>query len=249
MKVLVPIKRVIDYNVHVRLNAAGTAVETDNVKMSLNPFDETAVEEAIRLRERGSVQEIVVVSVGPQSAIEVIRTALAMGADSGRLIETDGAIEPPAVAKILKAVCAEEKPDLVICGRQAIDDDAAQTGPMLASLMGWAQAVGASKIELAAGTALVRCEIDGGTKTVRLPLPAVITADLRLNEPRYVSLPGIMKAKRKPVTTKAAADFGIDLEPRVEQVSLCETPPRKPGIKTTDAAEFLDRLIAAGGEP
>jgi electron transfer flavoprotein beta subunit len=246
MRVLVPIKRVIDYNVRVRIDAAGKAVETENVKMSLNPFDETAVEEAVRLKAAGKADEIVVVAIGPAAAMETIRTALAMGADRGFLVEAETAPEPLAVAKLLRAICGKERPDLVICGRQAIDDDAAQVGPMLAMLLGWPQGAGASKLAIEAGAAIVQCETDAGKTTLRLPLPAVISADLRLNTPRYVTLPGIMRARKKTVGIVPAADFGIDLSPRLEAISLREPAQRQAGVRAATVAAFLDLLPHTG---
>src|SRR3954454_13448044 len=222
MKVLVPVKRVVDYNVKVRVKSDGTGVELNNVKMSMNPFDEIAVEEALRLREAGKATELVVVSIGPQQAAETIRTGLAMGADRGILVKADGVIEPLAVAKILKAVVDEEKPGLVILGKQAIDDDANQTGQMLAALLGWPQGTFASKLTLDGSDVNVTREVDGGLQTVKLKGPAIVTTDLRLNEPRYASLPNIMKAKKKPIADKTPADYGVDTAPRLEVVKTSE---------------------------
>src|SRR5690348_2913075 len=213
MKILVPVKRVVDYNVKIRVKPDGSGVELANVKMSMNPFDEIAVEEAIRLKEQGKATEIVAVSIGPAQAAETIRTALAMGADRGILVKTEGEVEPLAVAKILKAIVEAETPQLVICGKQAIDDDSNQTGQMLAALLGWGQGTFAHKLELADGTARIEREVDGGLQTVTVKLPAVMTTDLRLNEPRYASLPNIMKAKKKPIEDKTPADYGVDVTP------------------------------------
>jgi electron transfer flavoprotein beta subunit len=245
IKVLVPVKRVIDANVRVRLDANGK-VAAANLKMSMNPFDEAAVEEAVRLIEQGIAAEAVIVSIGPAEAAETARTALAMGASRGILIETPERIEPLAVAKILKIVCEAERPDLVLCGRQAIDDDAAQMGPMLAGLMGWAQATAVSQLSIDGGTALARCETEQGSETLRLKLPAVVSTDLRLNQPRYVTLPGIIKAKKKPLETIALASLGGDFTPRLEVVSLREAEMRRTGIKTEDVRGFFDALRATG---
>src|SRR6187401_2216130 len=220
MKVLVPVKRVVDFNVKVRVKADGSGVELANVKMSMNPFDEIAVEEAIRLKEKGAATEIVAVSIGPQQASETIRTALAMGADRGILVKVDGTVEPLAVAKILKGVVDEEKPGLVIMGKQAIDDDCNQTGQMLAALLGWPQGTFASKLAIEGESVSVTREVDGGLETVRLKVPAVVTTDLRLNEPRYPSLPNIMKAKKKPLDTKKPDEFGVDIAPRLKVVKI-----------------------------
>ncbi|MBL4876251.1 MAG: electron transfer flavoprotein subunit beta/FixA family protein, partial [Cohaesibacteraceae bacterium] len=219
MKILVPVKRVIDFNVKVRVKSDGSGVELANVKMSMNPFDEISIEEAIRLKESGKATEIVVVSIGPQQAQETLRTGLAMGADRGILIKTDQTIEPLAVAKILKAVVEEEKPELVILGKQAIDDDCNQTGQMLSAMLGWSQGTFASNIDVGEGTLDVTREVDGGLETVQIKLPAIVTTDLRLNEPRYASLPNIMKAKKKPIDVKSAEDFGVDLTPRLTVLS------------------------------
>lgn len=247
MKVLVPVKRVVDFNVKIRVKADGSGVELANVKMSMNPFDEIAVEEAVRLKESGKAEEIVAVSIGPQQAQETLRTALAMGADRGILIKSDDALEPLAVAKILKAVVEEEKPDLVILGKQAIDDDCNQTGQMLAALLGWGQGTFASKLVLENGTARVTREVDGGLQTVVLKMPAVVTTDLRLNEPRYASLPNIMKAKRKPIAEKTAAEYGIDIAPRLQVLKITEPPGRKAGVKVADVQELVRRLKDEAG--
>ena len=242
MKVLVPVKRVIDYNVKVRVKADGSGVELANVKMSMNPFDEIAVEEAIRLKEAGTVTEIVAVSVGPQQAQETIRTALAMGADRGILVKTEDTTEPLAVAKILKGIVEEEQPGLVILGKQAIDDDANQTGQMLASLMKLPQATFASKVAIAEGKATVTREIDGGLETISMALPAIVTTDLRLNEPRYATLPNIMKAKKKPLETLSPADLGVDVSPRLKTLKVEEPPKRSAGVKVADVAELVAKL-------
>ncbi len=242
MKILVPVKRVVDYNVKVRVKADGTGVETANVKMSMNPFDEIAVEEAVRLKEKGAATEIIAVSVGPTAAQEQIRTALAMGADRGILVEVDGVVEPLAVAKILKALIAKEAPELVIMGKQAIDDDMNATGQMLAALMGWGQGTFASKVAIADGAARVTREVDGGLETVSLKLPAIVTADLRLNEPRYASLPNIMKARKKPIETVKPADLGVDAAPRLTVLKVEEPPKRQAGVKVGSVAELVDKL-------
>jgi electron transfer flavoprotein beta subunit len=246
MKVLVPVKRVVDYNVKIRVKTDGTGVELANVKMSMNPFDEIAVEEAIRLKEAGKATEIVAVSIGPAQAAETIRTALAMGADRGILVKTDSVVEPLAVAKILKSVVEAEKPGLVILGKQAIDDDCNQTGQMLAALLGWPQGTFASKVVIEADAANVTREVDGGLQTVKLRLPAVVTTDLRLNEPRYASLPNIMKAKKKPIDEKTPADFGVDTAPRLEVLKTAEPPSRKAGVKVGSVAELVGKLKDAG---
>jgi electron transfer flavoprotein beta subunit len=246
MKVLVPVKRVIDYNVKVRVKADQSGVDLANVKMSLNPFDEIGVEEAVRLKEKGKATEVVVVSIGPQQAQEQIRTALAMGADRGILVKADGEVEPLAVAKILKAICEAEQPGLVILGKQAIDDDSNQTGQMLAALLGWPQATFAHTLELGDGSAKVEREIDGGLQTVEIKLPAIVTTDLRLNEPRYASLPNIMKAKKKPIDEKTAADYGVDVTPRLKVLKVSEPPKRTAGIKVKTAAELVDKLKEVG---
>jgi electron transfer flavoprotein beta subunit len=246
MKVLVPVKRVVDYNVKIRVKTDGTGVELANVKMSMNPFDEIAVEEAIRLKEAGKATEIVAVSIGPAQAAETIRTALAMGADRGILVKTDSVVEPLAVAKILKSVVEAEKPGLVILGKQAIDDDCNQTGQMLAALLGWPQGTFASKVVIEADAANVTREVDGGLQTVKLRLPSVVTTDLRLNEPRYASLPNIMKAKKKPIDEKTPADFGVDTAPRLEVLKTAEPPSRKAGVKVGSVAELVGKLKDAG---
>ena len=242
MKILVAVKRVVDYNVKVRAKADGTGVETANVKMSMNPFDEIAVEEAVRLQEAGKAKEIVAVSLGVAACQDTIRTALAMGADRGVLVETDAELQPLAVAKLLKAVVEKEKPDLVILGKQAIDDDFNQTGQMLAALLGWPQGTFASKVELGAGTVNVTREIDGGLETVALKLPALVTTDLRLNEPRFVKLPNIMKAKKKPLDVLKPADLGVDIAPRLITLSVQEPPKRQAGIKVDSVATLVDKL-------
>ncbi len=246
MKILVPVKRAIDKDVKIRVKADGSGVELGNVKMSMNPFDEIAVEEAIRLKEAGKATEIVAVSIGPQQAAETIRTALAMGADRGILVKVDGAVEPLAVAKILKAVAAAEQPGLIILGKQAIDDDSNQTGQMLAALLGWPQGTFASKVSLDGDALLVTREVDGGLQTVKLKLPAIVTTDLRLNEPRYASLPNIMKAKKKPIDEKTAADYGVDIKPRIEVIKTTEPPVRKAGVKVKSVAELVEKLKEAG---
>ena len=246
MKVLVPVKRVVDYNVKVRVKSDGTGVDLANVKMSMNPFDEIAVEEAVRLKEKGKATEIIAVSIGPQQASETIRTALAMGADRGILVKTDAAVEPLAVAKILKAICEAEKPALVILGKQAIDDDSNQTGQMLAALLDWPQATFAHRLELSEAAATVEREVDGGLQTVEVKLPAIVTTDLRLNEPRYASLPNIMKAKKKPIDEKSPADYGVDTSPRLKVLKVGEPRGRQGGMKVKTVAEFLGKLKEAG---
>ncbi len=246
MKLLVAVKRVVDYNVKVRVKADQTGVELANVKMSMNPFDEIGVEEAVRLKEAGTVDEIVAVSMGPQQCQETIRTALAMGADRGILVKTDDELQPLAVAKLLKAIVEEEKPDIVILGKQAIDDDSNQTGQMLAGLLGWAQGTFASKLVLTDGEAEVTREIDGGLETVKLKLPAIVTTDLRLNEPRYASLPNIMKAKKKTIDEKSPGDYGVDTAPRLKTLKVEEPPKRSAGIKVADAAELVSKLREEG---
>src|SRR5215469_6374659 len=246
MKVLVPVKRVIDYNVKARVKADQSGVDLANVKMSMNPFDEIAVEQAVRLKEKGKATEIVAVSIGPAQASETIRTALAMGADRGILVKVDQTVEPLAVAKILKAIVDEEKPGLVILGKQAIDDDCNQTGQMLAALLGWPQGTFASKVALDGDSVTVTREVDGGLQTVKLKGPAVVTVDLRLNEPRYASLPNIMKAKKKPIEEKTAADYGVDIKPRLEVVKTAEPPVRKAGVKVKSVAELVEKLKEAG---
>ena len=242
MKVLVPVKRVIDYNVKIRVKADQTGVETANVKMSMNPFDEIAVEEAVRLQEAGTATEIVAVSIGPQQCQETIRTALAMGADRGILIQTDDEVQPLAVAKLLKAVVDKESPELVILGKQAIDDDSNQTGQMLAALLGWSQATFASKLDIEGGSANVTREIDGGLETIKVTMPCIVTTDLRLNEPRYASLPNIMKAKKKPIDQMAPGDFGVDTAPRLTTLKVVEPPKREAGVRVEDVAQLVDKL-------
>ncbi len=248
MKVLVAVKRVVDFNVKIRVKSDGSGVELSNVKMSMNPFDEIAIEEAVRLKEKGVVTEIVAVSVGPTKSQETIRTALSMGADRGLLIETpEGAsVEPLAVAKLLKGVIDAEAPKFIILGKQAIDDDCNQTGQMLAALLGWPQATFASKIMIEGERATVTREVDGGLETIGIKLPAVITTDLRLNEPRYPSLPNIMKAKKKPLDVKKPADYGVDIAPRLEVLKTVEPPGRKAGIKVANAGELVAKLKEAG---
>ncbi|MCM2458434.1 electron transfer flavoprotein subunit beta/FixA family protein [Rhizobium sp. CG4] len=246
MKILVPVKRVVDYNVKIRVKADGTGVELANVKMSMNPFDEISVEEALRLKEAGKAEEVVVVSIGPAKAEETLRTALAMGADRAILIETDETVEPLAVAKLLKGVVDAETPDLVILGKQAIDDDSNQTGQMLAALLGWGQGTFASKVEIADGSVAVTREVDGGLQTVSLKLPAIVTTDLRLNEPRYASLPNIMKAKKKPLDKKTPADLGVDIAPRLKVLKTEEPAGRKAGVKVGSVAELVSKLKADG---
>ncbi len=247
MKILVPVKRVVDFNVKIRVKPDGSGVELANIKMSMNPFDEIAVEEAVRLKEAGKATEIVAVSIGPAQASETIRTALAMGADRGILVKTDGApVEPLAVAKILKAVVEAEKPGLIIMGKQAIDDDCNQTGQMLAALLGWSQGTFASKVVLDGETVTVTREVDGGLQTVKLKAPAIVTTDLRLNEPRYASLPNIMKAKKKPIDEKTPDAYGIDIKPRLQILKTSEPPGRKSGVKVASAAELVGKLKDAG---
>ncbi len=241
MRVLVPVKRVVDYNVKIRVKPDGTGVDLANVKMSMNPFDEIAVEEAVRLKEKGKITEIVAVSIGPAQAQETIRTALAIGADRGILVTQEGA-EPLAVAKILKALVEKEGAELVILGKQAIDDDSNQTGQMLAALLGWGQATFASKVELGDGAVTVTREVDGGLETDELKLPAIVTTDLRLNEPRYASLPNIMKAKKKPLETVTAADLGVDAAQRLKTLKVVEPPKRGAGVKVASVQELVDKL-------
>ena len=247
MKILVPVKRVVDANVKVRVKADGSAVGLGNVKMAMNPFDEIAGEEAIRLKEAGKAEEIIVVSIGPQQAQETLRTALAMGADRAILVKTDEQTEPLGVAKVLKGVVEAEKPGLVILGKQAIDDDSNQTGQMLAALLGWSQATFASKLEVDGSDFKVTREVDGGLQTVKLKGPAIVTTDLRLNEPRYASLPNIMKAKKKPIDDKSAADYGVDLTPHLEVLKTTEPPGRKGGVKVKDVAELISKLKTEAG--
>jgi electron transfer flavoprotein beta subunit len=250
MKLLVAVKRVIDYNVKPRVKMDGSGVDLANVKMSMNPFDEIAVEEAVRLKEKGVASEIVAVSIGPAKAQETLRTALAMGADRAILVQTPddvGAeVEPLAVAKILKGIVEEEQPGLVIMGKQAIDDDSNQTGQMLAALLGWPQGTFASKVEIAGTDASVTREIDGGLETVKLSTPAIVTTDLRLNEPRYASLPNIMKAKSKPLAVKSPGDYGVDVAPRLETVKVTEPSKRQAGVKVGSVDELVDKLKALG---
>ncbi len=249
MKVLVPVKRVIDANVKPRVKPDGSGVDLTNTKMAMNPFDEIAVEEALRLKEAGKAEEVIVVSIGPAQVQDTLRTGLAMGADRGILVQVDGVVEPLAVAKILKGVVEAEEPGLVILGKQAIDDDSNQTGQMLAALLNWAQGTFASKIEIAEGAQSIKVtrEVDGGLQTVTLKMPAIITTDLRLNQPRYASLPNIMKAKKKPIDTKTAADFGVDTTPRLEIVETREPPKREAGVKVTSVAELVDKLKTEAG--
>ncbi len=247
MKVLVPVKRVVDYNVKIRVKDDGSGIELANMKMSMNPFDEIAIEEALRLREAGVATEVVIVSVGPQQATETVRNGLSMGADRGILVKTDAGIEPLAVAKILKGVVEAEAPGLVICGKQAIDDDCNQTGQMLAALLGWGQGTFASKLVVAGGRAEVTREVDGGAQTISLKLPAVVTADLRLNEPRYASLPNIMKAKKKPIAETTPADYGVDPAPRLAILKTVAPATRKSGIRVTDVEDLVGRLRNEAG--
>jgi len=247
MKVLVAVKRVVDYNVKVRVKADQSGVDLANVKMSMNPFDEIAVEEAVRLKEAGTATEVIAVSIGVQQAQETIRTALAMGADRGILIKSDDEVQPLAVAKLLKAVCDEEKPDLVILGKQAIDDDSNQTGQMLSALLGWSQGTFASEVKIDGDHANVTREVDGGLMTVKVKMPMIVTTDLRLNEPRYASLPNIMKAKKKPIDMKDAADLGVDIAPRLKTLKVTEPPKRQGGIKVESIAQLVDKLKNEAG--
>ncbi|MEM6650899.1 MAG: electron transfer flavoprotein subunit beta/FixA family protein [Pseudomonadota bacterium] len=247
MKILVPVKRVVDYNVKVRVNADQSDVDLANVKMSMNPFDEIAVEEAIRLKEAGTAEEVVIVSIGPEKAQDQIRQGLAMGADRGLLITTDEKLESLAVAKLLKAVCEEENPDIVLMGKQAIDDDRSQTGQMLGALMGWPQGTFASEVKKDGDKLHVTREIDGGLQTLSLNLPAIVTADLRLNEPRYASLPNIMKAKKKPLEKKAASDYGVDIASRLKVLKVEEPPAREAGIKVESVDQLVDKLKNEAG--
>ncbi len=247
MKVLVAVKRVVDYNVKIRVKADKTGVDLANVKMSMNPFDEIAVEEGLRLREAGVATEVVAMSVGPQAAQETLRTALAMGADRGILVKTDETVEPLGVAKLMKAVVEEEKPDLIIVGKQAIDDDSNQTGQMLAALLGWSQGTFASEVNLDGGTAKVTREVDGGLQTIELKMPAVVTTDLRLNEPRYASLPNIMKAKKKPIDEKTPEDLGVDISPRLKTLKVEEPAKREAGVRVESVAELVDKLKNEAG--
>jgi electron transfer flavoprotein beta subunit len=247
MKILVPVKRVVDYNVKIRVKADGSGVELSNIKMSMNPFDEIAVEEAIRLKEQGKATEIVAVSIGPQQAQETIRTALAMGADRGILVKTVETVEPLGVAKILKKIVEEEGPQLVILGKQAIDDDSNQTGQMLAALLGWPQGTFASKIVVTDGGIDVTREVDGGLQTVALKLPAIVTTDLRLNEPRYASLPNIMKAKKKPLAETTPETLGVDVAPRLKVLKTVEPGGRKAGVKVASVADLVQKLKVEAG--
>ncbi|WP_374300724.1 electron transfer flavoprotein subunit beta/FixA family protein [Ferrovibrio sp.] len=247
MKVLVAVKRVVDYNVKIRVKADKTGVDLANVKMSMNPFDEIAVEEAVRLKEAGVATEVIAVSIGPAQAQETLRTALAMGADRGILVKTDAEVQPLAVAKLLAKIAEAEAPQLVIVGKQAIDDDSNQTGQMLAALMNWPQGTFANKVALADGKTTVVREVDGGLETVELKLPAVVTTDLRLNEPRYASLPNIMKAKKKPIDEKTPEDFGVDIAPRLKTLSVDEPPKRSAGIKVPDVATLVQKLKTEAG--
>ncbi|MEO5706415.1 MAG: electron transfer flavoprotein subunit beta/FixA family protein [Alteraurantiacibacter sp.] len=246
MKILVPVKRVIDYNLKPRVKADGTGVDLANVKMSMNPFDEIAVEEALRLKEKGHATEVIAVSIGPAKATETLRTALAMGADRAILIETDAAVEPLAVAKLLKAIVTEEAPGMVVMGKQAIDDDSNQTGQMLAALLGWGQGTFASKVEVDGDHVAVTREVDAGLETLRLKLPAIVTTDLRLNEPRYASLPNIMKAKAKPLAVKKPEDLGVDVTPRITVLKVSEPPVRKAGEMVGSVDELVAKLKAMG---
>jgi len=247
MKILVPVKRVVDFNVKIRVKPDGSGVELANIKMSMNPFDEIAVEEAIRLKEGGKATEIVAVSIGPAQASETIRTALAMGADRGILVKAEGAIEPLAVAKILKGIIEAEKPGIVILGKQAIDDDCNQTGQMLAALLGWAQGTFASKIVIEDDSVTVTREVDGGLQTLKLKAPVIVTTDLRLNEPRYASLPNIMKAKKKPIVEKTPADYGADIKLRLQVLKTTEPPGRKSGVKVSSVADLVSKLKNEAG--
>jgi electron transfer flavoprotein beta subunit len=247
MKILVPVKRVVDFNVKIRVKPDGSGVELANIKMSMNPFDEIAVEEAIRLKEAGKATEIVAVSIGPAQASETIRTALAMGADRGILVKTDATVEPLAVAKILKVIADAEKPGLIILGKQAIDDDCNQTGQMLAALLGWAQGTFASKLAIDGDSVTVTREVDGGLQTVKLKAPVIVTTDLRLNEPRYASLPNIMKAKKKLIDEKTPDAYGVDIKPRLEIVKTSEPPGRKSGVKVASVAELVAKLKDEAG--
>ena len=247
MKILVPVKRVVDFNVKIRVKSDGSGVELSNVKMSMNPFDEIAVEEAIRLKEQGKATEIVAVSIGPAQAAETIRTALAMGADRGILVQTDAGLEPLSVAKLLKAIVEKESPQIVILGKQAIDDDSNQTGQMLAALLGWAQGTFASKVAVGHGTVEVTREVDGGLQTVALQLPAIVTTDLRLNEPRYASLPNIMKAKKKPLDETTPEALGVDVANRLKVIKTVEPGGRKAGVKVASVAELVNKLKVEAG--
>ncbi|MDB2437400.1 electron transfer flavoprotein subunit beta/FixA family protein [Hellea sp.] len=247
MKVLVPVKRVLDYNVKARVKSDNSGVDLANVKMSMNPFDEISVEQAVKMQEAGTASETVVVSIGPSKAQETIRTGLAMGMDRGIHVETDEDLEPLAIAKILKAICDEEKPELVILGKQAIDNDYGATGGMLAALLDWPIGSAANSMKLAGSDMTVVKEVDGGLQTVKLTMPAIVTTDLRLNEPRYASLPNIMKAKKKPIDAKTPADYGVDTKPRLKTVKVTEPEARKAGIKVEDAAQLVDKLKNEAG--
>ena len=247
MKVLVAVKRVVDYNVKIRVKADGSGVELANVKMSMNPFDEIGVEEAVRLKEAGKATEVVAVTIGPAQSQETLRTALAMGADRAILVKHDEYVEPLSVAKILKGVVEAEKPEIVILGKQAIDDDANQTGQMLAALLGWPQATATSKLEPGAGEATITREIDGGLQTLKTKMPLIVTTDLRLNQPRYASLPNIMKAKKKEIATKATADYGVDVAPRLKVLKVTEPATRSAGIKVETAADLVSKLKTEAG--
>lgn len=242
MKALVAVKRVVDYNVKIRVKPDQSGVELQNVKMSMNPFDEIAVEEGVRLKEAGTIEELIAVSIGPAQSQETIRTALAMGADRGILVETDDEVQPLAIAKILKAIVEKESPDIVIVGKQAIDDDSNQTGQMLAALMDWPQATFASELKIGSGEASVTREVDGGLETIKVKMPMVMSTDLRLNEPRYASLPNIMKAKKKPIDKTTPADLGVDIVPRLKTIKVEEPPKRQGGVKVADVAELVDKL-------
>ena len=246
MRVLVAVKRVVDYNVKIRVRADGSGIELANVKMSMNPFDEIGIEEAVRLKESGKATEVVAVTIGPQQSQETLRTALAMGADRAILVKHDEYVEPLGVAKILKGVVEAEKPDIVILGKQAIDDDCNQTGQMLSALLGWAQATACSKLEPASGEAMITREIDGGLQTLKVKMPLIVTTDLRLNQPRYASLPNIMKAKKKPLDEKTPADYGADVKPRLKVVSTVEPPKRLAGVKVKSVGELVAKLKQAG---
>ena len=246
MKILVPVKRVVDYNVKVRVKSDGTGVDIANVKMSMNPFDEIAVEEAVRLKEKGAATEVIAVSCGVAQCQETLRTAMAIGADRAILVETDAELQPLAVAKLLKALVDKEQPGLIILGKQAIDDDANQTGQMLAALLGWSQGTFASKVEISGGKARVTREVDGGLQVVDIKFPAIVTTDLRLNQPRYASLPNIMKAKKKPLDEKTATDYGVDVSPRLKVLKTEEPGGRNAGVKVKDVAELVSRLKSAG---
>ncbi len=247
MKILVPVKRVVDYNVKIRVKTDGSGVDLANVKMSMNPFDEIAIEEALRLKEAGKASEVIVVSIGPAQVSETIRTGLAMGADRGIMVKTDQTVEPLAVAKILKGIAEAEQPGLIILGKQAIDDDCNQTGQMLAALLGWGQGTFASKVEMADGTVDVTREVDGGLQTLTLKTPAVVTTDLRLNEPRYASLPNIMKAKKKPIDERTPADYGVDVSPRLSVLKTSEPAGRKGGAKVSSVEELVSKLKNEAG--